>query len=51
MLELEKLREAILAERDPSALSIMVCGGTGCLALASDEVAAALEKALIEQKV
>ena len=50
-LELDKLREVIVADRDPSTPSIMVCGGTGCLALASDEVAAALEKALVEQGV
>ena len=29
----------------------MVCGGTGCLALASDEVAAAFEKSLSEQGI
>jgi len=50
-LDLEKRRKAIQAERDPSGASIMVCGGTGCLALASDEVAAAFEKALQEQGV
>ena len=50
-LELDKLREVILADRDPFTPSIMVCGGTGCLALASDEVAAALEKSIIEQNV
>jgi NADH-quinone oxidoreductase subunit F len=49
--ELEVLRAAILADRDASTPSIMVCGGTGCLALASDEVAAELEKALVEQGV
>jgi len=51
ILELDKLREVILADRDPSTPTIMVCGGTGCLALASDEVAAALEKAITEQNV
>jgi NADH-quinone oxidoreductase subunit F len=50
-LGLSKLREEILSERDPNKPSIMVCGGTGCLALASDEVAGALEKALVEQGV
>jgi NADH-quinone oxidoreductase subunit F len=50
-LDLDNLRAKILAERDPSIHSIMVCGGTGCLALASDEVAAALEKALTDQGV
>ena len=50
-MSLEKLREEIQADRDPTTPCIMVCGGTGCLALASDEVAAAFEKALQEQGV
>jgi NADH:ubiquinone oxidoreductase subunit F (NADH-binding)/(2Fe-2S) ferredoxin len=50
-LDLEKRRKEIQAERDPSGASIMVCGGTGCLALNSDAVAAAFEKALLEQDV
>ena len=50
-LGLETWRAEILAERDPTSPSIMVCGGTGCLALASDAVAEALEKALVEQAV
>ncbi len=48
---LNELRDKLLAERDPTIPSIMVCGGTGCLALASDEVVRALEKELIEQGV
>jgi NADH:ubiquinone oxidoreductase subunit F (NADH-binding)/(2Fe-2S) ferredoxin/Pyruvate/2-oxoacid:ferredoxin oxidoreductase delta subunit len=50
-LDLEKRRKKILAEREPSSPAIMVCGGTGCLALASDEVAAAFEKSLSEQGI
>jgi NADH-quinone oxidoreductase subunit F len=50
-LGLNKLRKELLASRDPTLPSIFVCGGTGCLALASDEVAQALEKALIDQGV
>jgi len=50
-LELEKRREKILAERDASSPCIMVCGGTGCLALNSEEVADAFEMALKEQGV
>ena len=50
-VSLKKLREDLQASRDPSTPSIMVCGGTGCLALASDEVAAAFEKTLQEQGV
>jgi NADH:ubiquinone oxidoreductase subunit F (NADH-binding)/(2Fe-2S) ferredoxin len=48
VLDLEERRVKIQAERDVSSLSVRVCGGTGCLALASDEVAAAFEKAIIE---
>jgi NADH:ubiquinone oxidoreductase subunit F (NADH-binding)/(2Fe-2S) ferredoxin/Pyruvate/2-oxoacid:ferredoxin oxidoreductase delta subunit len=48
---LEKWRESILASRDSSQPRIMVCGGTGCLALASDEVATAFEKELKAQGV
>jgi len=51
VLELEKRREQILSARQPSRLSIMVCGGTGCLALASDEVAARFTQELKEQGV
>jgi NADH-quinone oxidoreductase subunit F len=50
-LELEKRRATLLAERQPSMPCIMVCGGTGCLALASDEVATAFEKELQAQGV
>jgi hypothetical protein len=32
VLDLDKWREQILAEHDPSRISIKVCGGTGCLA-------------------
>lgn len=50
-IDLEQKREAILAESQPDRPSIKICGGTGCLALGSDEVAAAFEKALAEQGV
>jgi len=48
---LEKWRETILAGQNPSNPRIMVCGGTGCLALASDEVGAAFEEELTKQGV
>jgi NADH:ubiquinone oxidoreductase subunit F (NADH-binding)/(2Fe-2S) ferredoxin/Pyruvate/2-oxoacid:ferredoxin oxidoreductase delta subunit len=50
-IDLEQRREKILATQDPSRVSIKVCGGTGCLALASDEVAAAFETELKKQGV
>ena len=49
--ELEEWREKILAEHRFSAPSIMVCGGTGCLAVISDEVADAFTKELQEHNV
>jgi NADH:ubiquinone oxidoreductase subunit F (NADH-binding)/(2Fe-2S) ferredoxin/Pyruvate/2-oxoacid:ferredoxin oxidoreductase delta subunit len=48
---LEKWREEILSTKDPSHTAILVCGGTGCLALSSDEVASEFEKELEAQGV
>jgi NADH:ubiquinone oxidoreductase subunit F (NADH-binding)/(2Fe-2S) ferredoxin/Pyruvate/2-oxoacid:ferredoxin oxidoreductase delta subunit len=48
---LDKKREEILATQDPNRVSIKVCGGTGCLALSSDEVAVAFEQELKAQGV
>jgi NADH-quinone oxidoreductase subunit F len=54
-LEFEKWQEKISLQRDPTRVRIMVCGGTGCLALASDEVASTFQKELeasgVEAKV
>jgi NADH:ubiquinone oxidoreductase subunit F (NADH-binding)/(2Fe-2S) ferredoxin len=50
-LELEKRRERILAERDPSHPTITVCAGTGCCASGGIEVREALEKAVREKGV
>lgn len=50
-VELEKQRDEILAAQDLSRVSIKVCGGTGCLALSSDEVAQAFEQELKSQGV
>jgi NADH-quinone oxidoreductase subunit F len=36
--ELEALRESIIKSRDPSQTCIVVCGGTGCLALGAQGV-------------
>lgn len=49
--ELEKQREQILAEHDHSKPCIMVCGGTGCLALESDQVASAFENVIKAQGI
>ncbi len=51
LLGLEKRREEILAGQDLTKTSIKVCGGTGCLALSSGEVAAAFERELQAQGV
>jgi NADH-quinone oxidoreductase subunit F len=36
--ELEALRESIIKGRDPNQSCIVICGGTGCLALGAQEV-------------
>lgn len=50
-LELEKRRERILAERDPSRPIVTVCAGTGCCASGGVEVKEALEKVIQEKGV
>jgi len=42
--ELEALRDSIIKARDPNQLCIVVCGGTGCLALGAQEVITAFEQ-------
>jgi len=53
--ELEALRESIIKDRDPNQTCIVICGGTGCLALGAQEVIAAfrreIEKGGLEKKV
>ena len=44
--ELEKLREEILAERDPEQQLITVCAGTGCCASGALDVKEALDEAV-----
>ncbi len=46
---LEKLRETLLAGRDPQRPVIALCSGTGCQACGCSKVAAAFEKAIREQ--
>jgi NADH-quinone oxidoreductase subunit F len=53
--ELEALRESIIKGRDPNQPCIVICGGTGCLALGAQEVIAAfrreIEKGGLEKKL
>jgi NADH-quinone oxidoreductase subunit F len=42
--ELEALRDSIIKARDPNQPCIVVCGGTGCLALGAQEVITAFEQ-------
>jgi NADH-quinone oxidoreductase subunit F len=48
---LETLREQIQSAADPNKPRVLICGGTGCLALGSDEVGRAFDKALKEQGI
>ncbi len=43
-LELEQLRDSIIAGRDPAKPSIALCSGSGCHAYGSEKVAAAFEE-------
>ncbi len=47
--ELEKLRESIVKNRDPSKPCIVICGGTGCVALGSGDVITAFKQEMQEQ--
>jgi NADH-quinone oxidoreductase subunit F len=47
--ELEKLRDSIVKGRDPDQRCIVVCGGTGCLALGASDVITAFRRELKER--
>ena len=49
--ELEKVRESIVASRDPNKPLIIVCGGTGCRASGSEVLAQELAKELKKHKL
>ena len=49
--ELEALRESIIKSRDPSQTCIVVCGGTGCLALGAEDVIAGFRRELRKQRL
>jgi len=46
---LEKLRSDVIAARDPDALGVSVCAGTGCVASGANDVVAAFEAELDKQ--
>ncbi len=48
---LEALRESIIKSRDPEQTCIVVCGGTGCLALKAGDVIAAFRRGLKERRL
>ncbi len=47
-LELENIRKAILAQRDPKKPCIAICAGTGCLALGSDKIITLFKEELVK---
>jgi NADH-quinone oxidoreductase subunit F len=47
--ELEKLRESIIGSRDPQKPCIIICGGTGCVALGSGNVISAFKQEMQKQ--
>ena len=47
--DLKHRREKILAERDPQQTRVVVCGGTGCRAAGSAELADALRDEILKQ--
>lgn len=47
--ELEALRQSIVESRDPDRTCIVVCGGTGCLALGAEDVIAGFKRELRER--
>jgi NADH-quinone oxidoreductase subunit F len=49
--ELEALRDSIIKTRDPSQNCIVVCGGTGCLALGAEGVIAGFRRELKERRL
>ena len=49
LADLEDLRKAIVAEKDPSKPCVAICAGTGCLALGADKVIAAFREEIERQ--
>jgi NADH:ubiquinone oxidoreductase subunit E len=47
--ELERLRESIVKGRDPDKPCIVICGGTGCVALGSGDVISTFKQEMQER--
>jgi NADH:ubiquinone oxidoreductase subunit F (NADH-binding)/(2Fe-2S) ferredoxin/ferredoxin len=47
--DLKRLRDKLVAERDPKQTAVAVCSGTGCLAYRSEAVAAAFDQEIKKQ--
>jgi NADH-quinone oxidoreductase subunit F len=47
--EMERLRESIIRARDPDKRCVVICGGTGCVALLSGNVIEAFKEEMKEQ--
>jgi NADH-quinone oxidoreductase subunit F len=49
--EMERLRESIVRDRDPDKRCVVICGGTGCVALLSDNVIEAFKEEIKGQQI
>ncbi len=47
--ELEALRESIITSRDPDKPCVVICGGTGCLALGATSIISTFQREIEEQ--
>ena len=49
--ELEAIRESLIRSRDPDKTCIVICGGTGCLALGAEDVIAGFRQEIQERSL
>jgi len=49
--ELEGIRKSIIKQRDPNKPCIIICGGTGCLALGCEKVIATFKQEIRQQRL
>lgn len=47
--ELEAIRESLIRSRDPDKTCVVICGGTGCLALGAEDVIAGFRREIQER--